>query len=152
MLLLLLRSPSAASSYADLFEAAAAALADDAPLAILAPGGVWADFAPIGTAMPYLVLSEPDGRDDNESNTGSLEAITLQLSVFAVGKPSARAVRVAAKAILQDAALTFTDGTLLHLRASDRLGMMDPVRGPGGRDVWHEVQMFQAVVGRGGQT
>lgn len=133
----------------DLFEAVVAFLMADAGLAALAPGGIAGDEASLGTVMPYLVISEPEGDYGNESNGASVEPVRLQVSVFAIGKAQARVVRRYLKTLLQDAPLTFTAGTLLHLRAADRTGMKDPDRGPAGRDIWQEIQFFQAVVGHG---
>lgn len=146
-LLLLFAGGAPSALAADLLEAAIAYLGASPAVAAALPGGVWGDEAPAGAALPFAVLSEPEGDSDNESLGASIETATLQLSVFAADKAAARAIRRTLAALLSDAPLTFAAGALLHLRADGRTGMKDPDRGPGGRDVWQEVQLFEAVVG-----
>ena len=146
----LLAAASVAPTLAlDLLDAASAWLAADAGLAALAPGGVWDDEAPIGTPLPYLVISEPSADSNNESGVASIEPVGLQLAIYAEGKAPARAVRRYAAAVVNDAPLVFSAGTLLHLRVANRTSAKDPDRGPGGGDVWQEVLMLEAVVGHG---
>lgn len=133
----------------DLLEAIEAWLNADAGLAALAAGGAWADEAPLFTPLPYVIITEPDGNWDNESNSASVEPVRVQVSVFAISKAQARSIRRYLKTLVQDAPLTFTAGTLLYLRAADRAGLKDPDRGPDGHDIWQEIQFFDALVGHG---
>ena len=143
----------AVATAADVFEAAVAYLLADGPTVSAFAGGISADEAAVGDALPYLVLSEPEGSDEYESASADgtpngLERLQIQAAIYASGKAAARALRRQLRATLKDAPLVFAGGTLLYLRPSTHSGARDPDLGPDGETVWQEVQIFDCLAGR----
>lgn len=139
---------------ADLLEAIIAHCDADATIAAALPGGVFTDVAPLGAALPLAVVTDLGETDDWQSPTadGTVpydDMGTIQISVFAPAKDTARAGMRVIEASLNDAPLTFTAGTLLYLRRRGRPHTTrDPDLGPDGEDVWMQTLMFESVVSR----
>lgn len=141
-------------TYADLLEAAVARLLADATLTgLIGAGKVFADAAPVGTALPYLVIAEPDESIDYQSAGDDALVpfdgrVELRVHCLAAGKSQARTIRRAVAAALADAPLAFETGQLLALRPGRHWGDLDPEGDADGSDAWHEYLVCDAIVSR----
>lgn len=96
-----------------------AALAGDAALAALVAARIY-DNPPDDAGFPYLTLGESEMRDWSASESAGAEH-RLSLFVFTRGggRTSAKAILGAARAVLDDAALTLDGHALINLRFLD---------------------------------
>lgn len=125
-------------------------LAVDSAVMTAVPGGFWGDEAPPEEVFPYLVFVEPDAA--REYQTGTTDGvpcddrITLQLTVYATGRAAAVDAAKVVRVSLNDAPLTFDDGTLLYLRATNLVVSKDPDKATNGSDVWAAMITLSAIV------
>lgn len=124
-------------TYATLLEAVVATLKG-----ALVPGtvtGVYSDRVPPRTQAPYVVIysaiESPDYMTD-ASGVDYIDSGSFQASVFAEGRVAARDIGRQVESALNDAPLTFDDGTLMVLRREWRNVEMDPDRDPAGKPLW----------------
>lgn len=104
-------------------------------------------------APPYARVLEMPASDTFQSMgsdglTDYFERGELQLDIFAASESSARSLGKLAAAALNDAPLTFADGTLLELRQSRAFFTPEPDPGPGISVVYHRVILFLYVIQR----
>lgn len=132
------------ATYATLLEAVVATLKD----AMVTPGdlnGVY-DRIPPTIRAPYAVVYTLPESADYMSPTGAgvdyIDEGSFQVSVFAEGRVVARDLGRAVEAALNDAALTFDDGTLMVLRRDWRNVEIDPDRSPAAKPLHHCSMQF----------
>ena len=115
----------------------------------------FSDEAPIGTALPYLVIYDNDDETmDNfmskkdDGTTPYLTDLDLQISVFDTSKYNARSLAWYVVDAINDSTITFTRGTLIHFRMVRQRTDLDPEPGPNGTNVWQRTLFVHAVVQR----
>jgi len=111
------------------------------------------DRIPQTITLPYCVIYDITEVNnwvslDSNSERPRYDELTIQISTFAGGRKAARQAADAVEAQLNDAALTFTDGTLLEIAQVARHAMIDPDRGVDGKPVWQEARTYLAMIER----
>lgn len=116
----------------------------------------FADSAPAGCPLPYLLALDPAGEtpswesEDEEGAPSSTDEGEVQVSVFAASKAQAIALRRLVEAALDDAPLDPGDGYLMYFRRGHRIGQLDPGGAEGGADAWQEIRMYRSLIARTG--
>lgn len=89
-----------------------ARLSADATLQTLAPGGVWRDVAPQGTATPYVVLAQVSHSDHYELGGEAYEELIVVVDAIAQGPSASGSIAAYNRihALLQDASLAPVTG------------------------------------------
>lgn len=136
----------------DLIEAIVAKIKADATCASLLTGGVYVDLGRQGalTAGPMVVITEVGGSPRWTAGGGSeratrIDDLTIQASCYATSRATAKTCGNAVAAALNDASLTFTEGTLCYIRQTNRYANRDMDLGPGGATVWAEHREIRAI-------
>lgn len=138
----------------DLPEAIAHRLDTDAAVSLLfgsTPGvgtKFWALEAPLGVALPYLVVIPVWENFSYTSAAGYLGDAQIQVSVFAEGLASAKTLSKAATRYLNLYPPIMSGAILAKLRLSDTLRVLDDTKGPNGADVWQMIANFDAILSR----
>ena len=139
------------STPVDLIEAVVAQLKADPLCVSLLTGGVFSQFAGAQTAEPFAVVIEVGGAREHVAGDGTNPTSyhddgTFQVSAFAPTRSTAVAAGHAIMLALNDAALTFSGGTLSYLRQTNRYCERDPDLGKNGVAVWHELREFRFII------
>jgi len=84
---------------------------------------IWAEAAPRGVELPWVVYQERDAELQYMTQTAGLVSVlesgTIRLFVVAAGKKQARDLARTIRRALDDAPLLFADGQLMHLRGRE---------------------------------
>jgi Concanavalin A-like lectin/glucanases superfamily/Protein of unknown function (DUF3168) len=115
-------------------------------------GWLWIAEAPDGEAFPYAVLSQSDSDLSFESFSSdgtepAIESATYQISIFSQDRQLNRTISAEIGTWLDAAPLTHNDGYLMGLRVESQTDMLDPDRGPQGKDVWQRAMMIDVREG-----
>ena len=137
----------------DLYEAVVAHIKADTACAALLTGGINSNLAYQGslTAGPIAVLTDQGTTAVNftAANGGTPTSRTddgiLQIRCTATSRRTSKQCGDAVADALNDATLTFADGSLNYLRESGRRNDRDPDPGPNGSPVWNEYRDFRYV-------
>jgi hypothetical protein len=111
----------------------------------------FSDGAPTSTALPYLTWDEGSETAEYHSNGDDglyryIDNGQLTLSVYASSRAQVKTLGKAVEKAVNDAALSFGDGTLLHLRRGSHSIGLDPDKGPDGKDCWAYTATFDVFV------
>lgn len=109
-------------------DALVTALALDATLVGLAPGGVWQDIAPDHVSETFVVwaqMSANDTRVQASTNQRKLEDVQVMVKALATSRESARAAAVRIDAILEGVRLTITGYRARSLGRIERVSYVE---------------------------
>lgn len=139
---------------ADLSDAIVAALKADETVAADFGGGFWANFAPVSTPPPFVVVTEL-GESASFSSVDGAGAVPcvdtgqIQVSVFCEdSRTLAKELGQTIENFLNDRALTFTSGYLMNLRRTFHTTTIDPDPFRDGHYLWQRIITFTTTVGR----
>jgi hypothetical protein len=122
-------------------QAVFAALTNDAVLSALLGGTRVYDDVPVRAEFPYVTFAQSSERDwSTGSEAGAEHVLTLHVWSRGGGRKEALAVMAAARAVLDDAALTLSGFRLVNLRHE----LSEARRDPDG-ETWHGIVRFRAV-------
>lgn len=136
------------ATYDTLLEAVVATL----KAGLVTPGdltGVY-DRVPPRSVPPYATCLEIGiSRDWTNTAGGYVDQGQVQVQVYAATKKACRTLADSAAGLLNDAALTFDEGSLMVLRQSGRFAEIDPDRGPDGKPLHVETRTFDYKLSSG---
>ena len=132
---------SAGVLYATLLEALLASL--NGTFSGSFPGGFWSDFAPIGVAIPYVVVNEIGQSSEDADTSGTMiDSGELQISIYSNSRSLGRTLGNTLKDTIEDLPLAFMEGNLMYLRQESRIANDDPSRDPSGKKMYQEIRTF----------
>ena len=112
-------------------------LSGDATLASYADGGVWRDFAPQDTAGTVVIFSLTSAPDSYTLASRAFTEFTYTIKAVSPSRSAATAHSAAARvdALLNDAALTLSEGSAMACRRTQAISMQEPDKG----ETWQHV-------------